>query len=71
MITLRTHGEASALALFDLFHGHGVTWTVQRGGWNTLTLSNWAGTDYAALVHARQAFPYARIYCPTARSARP
>lgn len=69
-IILRTQGEASAQALFDLFHGYGVAQLKGRGGWYKIIIAGWPGTDYSALVHARQCFPSDRIYCKTVRSLR-
>lgn len=71
MITLTVQGAANAQAIFDCFAGSGVTWTEARGGWHRLALRGWAGTDYAALVHARQMFPGVRIFCPTAPECPP
>lgn len=70
MITLRTQGEPNAQALFDLFCGNGITRVDVGGGWQEIRLTRWAGTDYSALIHARECFPDARIYCDTVKSAR-
>lgn len=67
---LKVQGAPAAQALFDLFNGNGVSWSELGGGWHQLELKNWAGTEYAALVHARQCFPSDRIFAATATSAR-